>query len=138
MQKRPPSQQMSRLFHHSLIKVIVSYQLEQQGIPWDIFITHDDFTTSPSIPLQILPSISQNPPHTPPSPSTDLGSSSSHESLSQTNLLHTPSPKKYDHDENTDDHEERRDDHDKRIDDHEERNDDHEKRSKGEADEDKG
>ena len=45
MQKRPPSQQMSSLFHHSLIKVIVSHQLEQQGIPWEVFITHDDFTT---------------------------------------------------------------------------------------------
>lgn len=79
MKKRPPAQQMSSLFHNSLIKVIVSYQLEQKGIPWEVFITHDDFTTSPSIPLQSFPSSSQNPPHTPPSPSIDLGSSSSHE-----------------------------------------------------------
>ena len=96
MKKRPPAQQMSSLFHNSLIKVIVSYQLEQQGIPWEVFVTHDDFTTSTSIPLQSFPSSSQNPPHTPPLPSTNLGSSSSHESPSQTKLLHTPSPKKDD------------------------------------------
>ena len=54
MKNGPLSQQMSRIFHHSLIKVIVSHQLEQQGIPWEVFITHDDFTTPHPIPLQSL------------------------------------------------------------------------------------
>ena len=102
MQKRPPSQQMSSLFHHSLIKMIVSHQIEQQGIPWEVFITHDDFTTPQPIPLQILPSSSQIPPHTPPSPSTDHDSSSSHESSPQTNLPLSPSPKKSEHEESSD------------------------------------
>ena len=43
MKKRHPFQHMSSLFHHSLIRVIISHQLEQQGIPWEVFIAHDDF-----------------------------------------------------------------------------------------------
>ena len=56
MKKRPPTQQMTSLFHHSLIKVIVTHQLDQQGIPWEEIIAHDDFTNSPSIRLQNVPS----------------------------------------------------------------------------------
>ena len=43
VQKRPISQQMQSTFHHSLINMIVLHQLEQQGIPWEVFITHEVF-----------------------------------------------------------------------------------------------
>ena len=79
VQNRPPSQQMSSLFHHSHINMILLHQLEQQGIPWEVFISHDVFTSPQLLPLQILPSSSQLHPPTPQSPSTDHDSSSSHE-----------------------------------------------------------
>ena len=66
------------------------------------FHAHDDFTTPQPIPLQSLPSSSQIPPHTPPSPSTNLGSSSSHESFPQIELPHLPSPNKSEHEESSD------------------------------------
>ena len=76
VQKRPPSQQMQSLFHHSLIKMIVLHHLEQQGIPWEVFITHDVFKNPQNIPLQILPSSSHPPSSAPPSAPTDHDSSS--------------------------------------------------------------
>ena len=42
---------MHILFHHSLINIVVSHQLEQHGIPWDVFITHEYFT-NPQPPHQ--------------------------------------------------------------------------------------
>ena len=116
---------MLSLFHHSFIKVIVSHQLEKQLIPWEVFIAHDDFTTPQPIPLQSLPSSSQLPPHTPPSPSTDLGSSSSHESSPQINLPLSPSPKKSKHEDSSE----------AKEDESEESSDESEERSEGEEDE---
>ena len=43
VRRRNPSQQMQSLFHHSLIKMVVLHQLEQQGIPWEVFIAHEVF-----------------------------------------------------------------------------------------------
>ena len=44
VRRRSPSQKMQSLFHHSLIKMVVLHQFEQQGIPWDVFIDHEVFT----------------------------------------------------------------------------------------------
>ena len=63
VQKIHPSQKMQSIFHHSLIKMIVLHQLEQQGIPWEVFITHDVFKNPQPLPLQISP---HNLIHLPP------------------------------------------------------------------------
>ena len=81
-QRRNHPQKMHSLFHHSLIKMVVLHQLEQQGIPWDVFITHEVFT-NPQPPHQPnLPSSSAQVPspqaNLPSSPS--LGASSEAES----------------------------------------------------------
>ena len=49
IQKKPPSQQIAYLFHHSLIKFIILHQLEKRKVSWDVFITHPDFSTVPPI-----------------------------------------------------------------------------------------
>ena len=100
VQKRHPSQQMQSIFHHYLIKMIVLHQLEQQGIPWEVFIAHEVFTNPQPHHQPNLPSSSQSPPSTPPSPPTD------HESSPQENLPPSPSPKALDQEENNDEEEE--------------------------------
>ena len=67
VKKRSYDDQMPSLFHHSLIKMIVLHQLEQQGIPWEVFISHDVFTNPEAFIQQNLPSTSQPPTSTPPS-----------------------------------------------------------------------
>ena len=64
VQKKPPSQQTTCLFHHSLIKVIILHQLEKREVSWDTFITHPDFSTVP--PIHTSPT----PPTHHPSPSS--------------------------------------------------------------------
>ena len=71
--RRNPTQQMHSLFHHSLIKMMVLHQLEQQGIPWDVFITHEDFTNAQPPHQPNLPSSSSQVP----SPHANLPSSPS-------------------------------------------------------------
>ena len=44
VKKRSYDHQIPSLFHHSLLKIIVLHQLEQQGIPWEVFISNDVFT----------------------------------------------------------------------------------------------
>ena len=53
VQKKAPPQQIPFLFHHSLIKIIFLYQLEKKEVPWDLFISHPDFSTVP--PAHISP-----------------------------------------------------------------------------------
>ena len=64
VQKRPPSQQIQSLFHHSLINMVVLHQSEQQGIPWEVFITHEVFTNPQPHPQPNVPS-SSHPPSSP-------------------------------------------------------------------------
>ena len=73
VRRRNHSQQMQSLFHHSLIEMVVLHQLEQKGIPWDVFIAHEVFT-------------SPQPPHQPKFPS-----SSTQVSSPQGNLPSSPS-----------------------------------------------
>ena len=70
-------------FHCSLVKVIITHQLERKGIYWEAFISHHDFKSSSSMLFKIIPSSSLTPSHTPSSPSTHYVSPSSHESSSQ-------------------------------------------------------
>ena len=83
LQRRNYSQQMKILFHHSLIKMVVLHQLEQKGITWEVFITHEVFTNPHPHHQQNLPSSSHPPPSTPPSPPTNNSSSSTHVSSPQ-------------------------------------------------------
>ena len=53
VQKKAPPQQISSLFHHSLIKIIFLHQLEKKGVSWDLFISHADFATVP--PVHVSP-----------------------------------------------------------------------------------
>ena len=53
VQKKAPPQQIPSLFHHSLIKIIFLYQLEKKEVPWDLFISHPDFSTVP--PVHVSP-----------------------------------------------------------------------------------
>ena len=53
VQKKAPPLQIPSLFHHSLIKIIILHQLEKKEVPWDVFISHPDFSTVP--PLHISP-----------------------------------------------------------------------------------
>ena len=53
VQKKAPSPQIPSLFHHSLIKIIILHQLEKKEVPWDVFISHPDFSTIP--PVHISP-----------------------------------------------------------------------------------
>lgn len=55
VQKRSYTQQMHSLFHRSLIKMVVSHQLDQKGVPLDVFIAYEIFTSpqphrQPSLP----------------------------------------------------------------------------------------
>lgn len=59
--------QMPSLFHHSLIKMIVLYQLEKQGIYWETFISHDVFADPRAFIQQSIPSTSQPSTSTHPS-----------------------------------------------------------------------
>ena len=53
VQKKAPSLQIPSLFHHSLIKIIILHQLENKEVPWDVFISHPNFSTVP--PVHISP-----------------------------------------------------------------------------------
>ena len=53
VQKKAPPQQISSLFHHSLIKIIFLHQLEKKGVSWESFISHADFATVP--PAHVSP-----------------------------------------------------------------------------------
>ena len=44
LQKKTPAQQDRSLYHYGLIQLIVSYQLTQQGISWEEFISREFFT----------------------------------------------------------------------------------------------
>ena len=59
--------QMPSLFHHSLIKMIILYQLEKQGVSWETFISHDVFAYPRAFIQQSLPSTSQPSTSTHPS-----------------------------------------------------------------------
>ena len=78
VQKRHPSQQMQSLFHHSLIKMVVMHQLEQKGIPWEVFIAHEVFTNPQPHPQQNMPSSSHPHVLTPPSYPDEHVSPSTH------------------------------------------------------------
>ena len=84
VQKKPPSQQTSCLFHHSLIKVIILHQLEKKEISWDNFIAHPYFAAVPSF-------------HTSPSPSTHHPSPSSSKPIPK--KLKFPIEQEKEHDE---------------------------------------
>ena len=49
VQKKPYPQQMSSLYHYSLIKIIVLHHLSLLNISWETFISHDIFR-GPKIP----------------------------------------------------------------------------------------
>ena len=57
VQKKPPSQQIASLFHHSLIKIIILHQLEKKGVSWDVFISHPNFSTIPPVHISPTPPI---------------------------------------------------------------------------------
>ena len=67
VKKKMYDHQMPSLFHHSLIKMIVLYQLEPQGISWETFISHDVFTDPRAFIQQNFPSTSQPSTSTHPS-----------------------------------------------------------------------
>ena len=71
--RRRCAQKMQIFFHHSLVKMVVLHQLEQKGIPWEVFIAHEVFTI----------------PHLPHQP--NLPSSSTQVSSPQENLPSSPS-----------------------------------------------
>ena len=43
VKKKPYPQQMNRIYHFSLIKIIVLHQLNRLNIPWKTFISHEFF-----------------------------------------------------------------------------------------------
>ena len=75
---RDYKQKMQSLFHHSLIKMVVMHQLQQENIPWDTLITNEVFTTPPGHHQQDIPSSSNPPISTSPSHPTVHTSPSTH------------------------------------------------------------
>lgn len=67
VKKRSYAHQVQSLFHHSLIKMIVLHQLEQQGIPWEVFISHDVFANPQAFIQQTFPTTSHSRTFTSPS-----------------------------------------------------------------------
>jgi len=41
--RKPLTQQLNSIYHFSVIKIIVLHQLNQLGIPWETFISHEVF-----------------------------------------------------------------------------------------------
>ena len=41
--KKPYPQQLNNIYHFSLIKIVVLHQLNQLGMPWETFISHEVF-----------------------------------------------------------------------------------------------
>ena len=93
-QKRDYDHQMQSVFHHSLIKMIITHHLDMLNIPWDTFISNDIFTVPPIQHVQDAPSsshpsiyiLSSQPNvhtsslyqlHSPPSPLSHIDPSSS-------------------------------------------------------------
>ena len=66
VKKKSYAHQMQSLFHHSLVKMIVLHQLEEQGIPWEVFISHDVFANPQAFIQLNLPSTSHPHTSTPP------------------------------------------------------------------------
>ena len=99
VQKRDPSQQMQSLFHHSLIKMVVMHQLQQKGIPWEVFIAHEVFTNPQAHPQRNMPSSSHPPVLTPPSSPTDHATPYTHIPSPQDNPPSSPSWNALDNDE---------------------------------------
>ena len=68
VQKRDYDHQMKRIFHHSLIKIIVIHHLDQLNISWSSCIANDIFVAPPVQHAQVVPppyhpSISIPPSH---------------------------------------------------------------------------
>lgn len=59
VQKKPHHQQMSSIYHYSLIKVIVLHHINLLNIFWDTFIANDIFN-GPQIP-PLVPQEVENP-----------------------------------------------------------------------------
>ena len=76
VQKREYEHQMSSLFHHSLIKIIVLHHLDDLKIAWEIFISNEIFTVPPIENDQYAPSSSHPSTSIPPSHPIVHGSSS--------------------------------------------------------------
>jgi len=53
VQRKSPAQQHKSIYHYALIKIVVMHQLAQQGISWDVFISHDVFTV-PQPPPEVV------------------------------------------------------------------------------------
>ena len=87
VQKRSYTEKMHSLFHYSLIKMVVLHQMERKGIPWDVFIANEIFTSPQPHHQSSLPSSSHPPPSTPPYPPTDHASSSTQAASPQENPL---------------------------------------------------
>ena len=71
--------------------MVVLHQLEQKGIPWEVFIAHEVFTNPQPHHHPNLPSSSHPAPFTPPSPPIDHASSSTQVSSPQENIPSSPS-----------------------------------------------
>ena len=91
VQKRDHPQHMQSLFHHSLIKMVVMHQLQQKGILWEVFISHEVFTNPQDHPPQNMPSSSHPPVVTPPSSLAKNVSPSTHIPSPQDNPPSSPS-----------------------------------------------
>lgn len=82
VQKMEDEYQMRSLFHHSLIKIIVLYHLNELNIAWSTFIANDIFREPSNQHAQNVPSSSH--PSTSILPSQPISRSSPSD--------HTPSP----------------------------------------------
>ena len=76
VQKREYEHQMRSLFHHSLIKIIVFYNLNELNIAWSTFIANDIFIETSTQHTQNVPSSSHPSTSIPPSQTIAHSSSS--------------------------------------------------------------